>query len=514
MIVFLIILDSTPEFKALLEQLGVFGCRVVDAAALGKNKTLIHDVYDLIWSGVELANDPATTVAMAEVAAYLCHALEMEDAAIYAIAKEREEINRKAAQERQERDHYQKSTYQDSYLFSDPNATVEEVILSAIGVIQKSVEEAQQNHGELNNDIPGSVVVGSEDDDESTRPSRAASPPPPERGVTGTKPEHDEGEEEGTDNDRQETDGIQNQDIDVGYLRERITKRAETTQQRRLSSFKIEPTSGFKNDPGCVPSSIINRKQPLKTTEDGVDDGKKDIEDLASIVRAGTPKKRTKSLNFEDATESQHDNLLDEQDDVLEETNPAFPGCLDRVEPLEGEAPVAHFYRVLDQVLTNQRKQSVKSAVDKNSAAELEALVDQNPEAAGLKKHLQSLRSEKRVGKTRNAGSLTVRIERMILENQVVVCASVLLLLCLAVVFFGFGCYGMYVFLFPSALSPVMVPGGQKLAGSEIHIPLVIHDDTQSQRKNEYVIRVVREVVHVNGQGETLRVHTEQSDEL
>ena len=80
------------------------GCRVVDAAAMDKNKKLIHDFYDLVWSGIELANDPATTVAYAEVAAYLCHALEMEDAAIHSIAKKREEINQAAAQKRKERD--------------------------------------------------------------------------------------------------------------------------------------------------------------------------------------------------------------------------------------------------------------------------------------------------------------------------------------------------------------------------------------------------------------------------
>ena len=65
---------------------------MIDAAAMDKNKKMIHDVFDLVWSGIELANDPATTVAFAEVAAYLCHALEMEDAAIHAIAKQREEF--------------------------------------------------------------------------------------------------------------------------------------------------------------------------------------------------------------------------------------------------------------------------------------------------------------------------------------------------------------------------------------------------------------------------------------
>jgi hypothetical protein len=46
---------------AWLDQLSVLGCRLVDAAASGTNKQLIHDVYDLVWSGVEVLADPQST---------------------------------------------------------------------------------------------------------------------------------------------------------------------------------------------------------------------------------------------------------------------------------------------------------------------------------------------------------------------------------------------------------------------------------------------------------------------
>lgn len=478
------------------------GCRVVDVAAMDRNKKLIHDFFELIWSGVELANDPATTVAMAEVAAYLCHALEMEDAAIHDIGKKREEINQKAAQQRRERDQYQKSTYQDSYLFSDPNATVEEVILSALGVIQKSVEDAEQSSLVLENDIPGSVVVGSEDDDESTKPSSATTPPP-ESGVTGVISVH-ESEQQGDGDDNYDQNAIHNQDIDVDYLRERITERAGTIQQRRLSSFKGTERAVR------VASSTISRKQTnLEILSDGVDDGKKDIEDLDSLALADTPKQGNTALHFEDEPNDQGDNWNEQEIAELDEQETKVPFAnsqLDSVKPLEGEAPIAHFYRVLDQTLTSQRKESVKAAAAKNSMAELG---DQNPEASGLKKFLQSARSKKRVGKLNNNTAYAV-MQKLIEENQAVVCISVLVVLFFATIFVAFGCYGMYVFVFPPAqpmASPVM-------GGSEIHVPVVIHDDMQSQHKHEYVIRVVREVVHVNGKGETLRVETQHSDEL
>jgi len=68
----------TPEFRTLLHHVSVLGCRVVDAASTGPAKKLMHDISDSLWSFVELLADERTTVAVAEVTAYLCHALEME----------------------------------------------------------------------------------------------------------------------------------------------------------------------------------------------------------------------------------------------------------------------------------------------------------------------------------------------------------------------------------------------------------------------------------------------------
>ena len=510
---------------------------MVDAAAMGKNKKLVHDFYALIWSGVELANDPATTVAMAEVAAYLCHALEMEDAGIRAITKEQEELSRKAGQKRRERDEYQRATYQDAYLFDDPNATVEEVILSALGVINKSAEEASKvNHvgggDDSDRNIPGSVVIGSEDDDESDRPSRATSPPPVEtaRDSRGGSTRSETGMNDNSAGD--EDGGVSNQKIDVGYLRYRITERAETTKQRRLSSIHI-PVTADSFTRSSTPLASNNRQMSAVTdTEfDEFDDGRKDIEDLNSVVKKGKvdgKRRQGNPLVFEDGDEDSNtvgSNIENSND--YEQIEPATEERIPRVSkanlPLDGESPVAHFYRVLDDMLMAQRADSVGSVLKQSGTAvssEWNATTDAELSSGELKKRLQGFRKQKVINKSKAAeesSGVNPKIAEFIHENNILVCTSVLIMMSLAAIIFGFACFGMYMFVVPP--SPIAgrfdpatsAPSPSASGGSEFHLPLVLHEDMKQHRKsgnhkNEYVIRVIREVVHVDSNGETLWV--------
>lgn len=483
------------------------GCRVVDTAAMDKNKKLIHDFYDLVWSGIELANDPATTVAFAEVAAYLCHALEMEDAAIHVIAKEREEINQTAAQKRRERDQYQSATYQESYLFSDPNATVEEVILSAFGVIQKSVEEAKLKSGDTDSDIPGSVVLGSDDGGESDRLSRAVTPTP---GLANAeaKPKDDEYDP----NNNNSADGIENNDIDVNLLRERITKRSETTKkehiQHRSSITSLDPSKFTTN-------------RHMSGMSNDVDDGKKDIEELEFLAKSMTLNhEKDNLLHFEEplGVEGQRDNAIEKNHSVSGEVPvPLEQDRQDRSKPKEGETPLAHFYRVLDEVLADQRKKAASSVLERTGSSSFEADKDLDPR--DLKQHVQDYRSEKRSSNSRTNSAVHPVIEKFIKENQTAVCGMVLGALCFGLIFCAFGCYGIYMFVFQP--TTVLMPAGmstpkesQAFVGSEIHVPLIIHDNDKSKHSNEYFIRVVREVVHVDENGEVLRTQEQQNDEL
>jgi hypothetical protein len=485
-----------------LEQASVLGCRVVDTAAMDKNKKLIHNFYDLIWSGIELANDPATTVAFAEVAAYLCHALEMEDSAIHAIHKNREEINQTAAQNRRERDQYQSATYQESYLFRDPNATVEEVILSAFGVIQKSVEDAKvKSVHQDGDDIPGSVVLSSEDGGDSERPSRAVTPPPDAskmdgKSGTATAP---------PDNDKDDDDilptGIDSNDIDVNLLRERITKRAEAMKKEYTQKRTSATPAGLRQ--------YLSNRQISAISNDDDDDGRMDIEELASLKRSVTPKHKNKSpnpLHFEDPIEEVQSDSGPEPDGPQNDEAPFVSERQDRLKPKDGETPVDHFYRVLDEVLTDQRKKAASSVVNRTGSDTLDAGKDMD--SSELKSHVQEYRSEKRSRKSSSGSGVPPAIEKFINENEMLVCGLVLGVICFGLIFFAFGCYGIYVFVFPPTPVRYLASSQANQAfatGSEIHIPLVIHDNDHSKHKNEYVIRVVREVLHANENGEKVR---------
>lgn len=473
----------------------------MDAASNSQNKKLIHDLAALAWSAVELANDPATTVAFAEVAAYLCYALEMEDAAIHAIAKERSEINRTAAERRRERDIYQIATYQEQYLLEDPNATVEEVILSAFGVIQRSVEDSKLQTGAFSgNDIPGSVVVGSDDEESERQPSGAVTPPPQtattnKMGTTGSGAGDDEYEDFALERPARMGD----HDVDVVFLREKITKHS---QSQRLEQLK----AGTEQDAvvTSTPKVALNRQTSVVT--DDCDDGKRDIEELSAMVNEEEARRQgpTTLLQYEQGSEPQHDDLGSSEPMPTPTTSRQ-----NRSVPLDGESPVTHFYRVLDEILKSERKvamASVASNVEQNGKDSGKGL-----DARVLKNRLQEMRSEKR--SSIKQSSLHPSVAKFIRENRVVVFTGMLCVVLLGLMFFTFGCYGMYMFAFPPRLNPFEASVGS--GRSEIHVPIVIHDDKPlSRRQDEYVIRIVREIVHVNSKGEVLQVQTRSSDEL
>lgn len=132
---------ASDETKAVIDQAAVLACRLVDAAASGRTKQVIHSGKSLVWSACQLLGDEETTLAWAEVTAYLCIALEMEAAKAY-------DNNGPSQRSRAARDVRQRQTY-DTRLTSDPTATVEQVILSSLGV------ENDMDH----DSVPSKIVV-------------------------------------------------------------------------------------------------------------------------------------------------------------------------------------------------------------------------------------------------------------------------------------------------------------------------------------------------------------------
>lgn len=114
----------------LLEQLSTLGIRLLDAASSGKAKQLIQDSRDMAWKGIEMAADPATTLALAEVTAHLCHALEDTQQALNPTP-------------RKHRNAQNQTVYLNPYQMADfpEQVMMEEVILSCLGLVEHNKKE-------------------------------------------------------------------------------------------------------------------------------------------------------------------------------------------------------------------------------------------------------------------------------------------------------------------------------------------------------------------------------------
>mmetsp|Transcript_35957 Transcript_35957/g.58623 ORF Transcript_35957/g.58623 Transcript_35957/m.58623 type:complete len:644 (+) Transcript_35957:393-2324(+) len=68
----------TPEVKALLDQFAVGACRFVDVLSSGKAKQVWFDGSDAVWALIEAGSDPVMVTSLAEGCAHICFALERE----------------------------------------------------------------------------------------------------------------------------------------------------------------------------------------------------------------------------------------------------------------------------------------------------------------------------------------------------------------------------------------------------------------------------------------------------
>ena len=116
--------------KEFLDQLSTLGVRVLDAASSGKSKQLLEDTKMVAWKGIEMAADPATTLALAEVTAHLCHALEDAQSKLNPPTRKR-------------RDEPNRSIYLNPYQMENfpEQVSMEEVILSCLGRVEETMRD-------------------------------------------------------------------------------------------------------------------------------------------------------------------------------------------------------------------------------------------------------------------------------------------------------------------------------------------------------------------------------------
>jgi hypothetical protein len=565
---------STPEMHAWLEQLSVLGCRLVDAAASGTNKQLIHGVYELVWSGVEVLADPQSTLALAEVTAYLCHALEMEDALP---RPDDGNATRQNATRRYQRNSQQSQTYgTQTQVLQDPDATVEQVILSSLGNVHANTiggEDAANGNG-INLDIPSNVVFHDMDngDAQANANTNATS---------------------SLDWNHQPQIQIQNQ-VNIPYLQQKMEKRA---QQLRQENRRTPTTTITASNPLSSTSSPLLKTPPVATKQSskGGGLGSTSSSQITAATNASSFKPSTPTIsNLQNNAKNENGNKTDTKDEnhmdmedlvVLIETetttveeddddrtkpapkprpheseDPVVSSQHDQQHPkqhrLKGEMAVMQFYRILDEVLQEKRETRINELLGSvNGDGDVD--VDIGPPqswysraaaTAGpgnergqdtMKRRLASLKksqlraastagnaSETGVGSSaftaaaaaaakstwpnlrdfvnqRRPPKATTKskaiTDLMAIYHQYksIILVGVGVASFMAWMVSAFAMYGMYIFFFPAGLGWTSIP----LLGGLFSSSSTASHATSS---SEIVIRVIREVVHVNQDGTVL----------
>lgn len=554
---------STPQMKALLDQLGVLSCRCIDAASSGRNKQLWLDVWSTIWSGTAVLADPATTMALAEVTAHLCHALEMEEAVHRKkMVQQQKKTNNTtstgatAAQRRYRRNQYQTAAYVNPDLTLDPDVSVEDVIVSSLGDAAAAVtvpsvggKRANATATPSRREIPQQVTLttiisqegdGNDDENVLDHDRRPDGSPCRSRGENAVQLLPDQSPSAKQTllynhipaKAREET-------VDVAYLRECIQQRyeegnrpimdARNDDQQQSRQRKVSPTAvSLQNLPKDDPKHPLDSKDSLE-----------DLEELASkMTTANTgvtlkqsqtstltgPSQRPRMPVVHDVTEddddNDYDNGSDEEDDSAGYSNEPSATKIK-------EAPVAQFYRILDEILTQKRQDAIQAMLDQAYDAEDDKKVSSEkvdhidatskrvvrteggrvwyPQAAaaagaGNERGQATIRYQlsqlkRRSGSTVGLGyshqrrSLAMMIPS---KYKIVVLAAIATVVMLGTLWFGLGCYGIYKLIYPH---------GNHIRGSLMRPPTAAASSSSNlptSPSQEIVVRIIREVVHVN----------------
>ncbi|GKY92220.1 hypothetical protein MPSEU_000193200 [Mayamaea pseudoterrestris] len=495
---------STPEAKHAMRQSGVTLTRVVEFMATRESRQLTQDVISLVESVAVLMADPTTIVALAQVTADLCYALEAEEAGLYKKKSDDGNVdaphdNGDAAaenlyhgrsdfeqQRRMERNQTEAMTSASKILSSDPDATMEQVILSSLGETVANICLEEQESGGADKDGKDDEQ---DDDDHHSLPSvilAASMNALDDDGEQKQDKLHDSWEALHDDMHPEELpppppirDGTR---VDVVYLHEKIHKRSRRSPAERLST-----------------SNERHLKKPRAEKGTGLKDDEKN-DDLSVEIEELGLKERRKSTKIQlFPEEDDHDATSDAAEVKAKSDNLQNAHHTDR---LHDEAPADHFYRVLDETMTNLRKDALKQMVIEESERKRDdtanmshgrvlhvAAAGEEPDSytkSSMKRILNNLRDEIADERKKQTSAPTTTSRRW------AKLAFIALVLLLGATWMGLGCFGLYTIMF--ARGKALPLPNPNIAASE-------GGATGTQ---EIVIRVVREVVHVGNDGKMI----------
>jgi len=545
---------NTPEVHEFLRQSAVTGCRVLDA--LPQFRELAHDVPQLACSMAQLLDDPHTTVAVAQVAAYLLHALEMEHANGYRRSvqskEQRREEAEKSSRRRRERSRRQQATYDDARaVLTDPNATVEQALLASILGPDVVVDQEDEDGASIPSNVflDGDGGGDHEDDDHETddRDKRRQQlhvdwdeqaslrqqvdssqegssgqqrTPTRRRGDAGTADDHGV-QEEGKPLEWHER---ARDDVDVALLREKIHRAASSSKRQHLQ----QPAPSAPAAAGAVD----NDADVVPRTE-----GYVDVEDLAEArsprpdhhrARARTALHLDQTGMDEELVGNVAPNQVPMESSSDDDDSDASVVADNTTKRKAGEGAVDHFYRVLDVCLEQQRTDTMKWVVEQEEQQQENGV---EPRHGNVRKHPQSeslgidnpvvsssdtLKRQLDAFKAHFGSNVQPVVDGDasalygVLKHRRLVLLVLAVALLTVLVFTSFACYGMYVFFRSSAPT---VQAERQLPAKE----MASSSSSSSGAAREVVIRVIREVVHVDINGQALDPsdvkHTAVSDE-
>mmetsp|Transcript_21474 Transcript_21474/g.59683 ORF Transcript_21474/g.59683 Transcript_21474/m.59683 type:complete len:543 (+) Transcript_21474:1507-3135(+) len=503
---------STPEMELFLDQVGVLGCRVVDAMASGKSKEFIQNSKELLWRSIELASDPSTTLALVEVTADLCHALEEVDESF------------QSATPRAMRNTYNEKTYLNSSLMTKdyPFESTEQIILSSLGIGNNTKGNKFLNEGLL---VVDDIDAGIDDDTiEQSIPSNVAF-----HAEAGTSLE-------GLNLDQNDTTSSHlekcKNNIDIELLQDKILREGRPRSRRILieksqwqplkqRSTEASLTSDIGNDPKTKGQYISRNTQ---------DHDEVDMEELPLDLKL----KNRASIPNHSAS-----NLKD------------LYSKFEAMESKElGEPSVVQFYDAIDNLLKKKREErKVQEQRWMKGETEGEGSIRAGRQSKGGRKTGKVRKFRKGIVQEEKPTSRAMKERYMNLRRLwkyppsfLRVVAVVGLFMCTFWV--GFGIYGMYTFFHKVFHNgPVVIPGHPYTLHSPA-TPLLPHsppppppsqqssgvDDTAAPENvkhencrydgaakinnspNELVIRIVKEIVHVREDGSRIEDYNNEEN--
>jgi hypothetical protein len=531
----------------------------MDAASSGRVKQLWLDVLETVWSGTAVLADPATTMALAEVTAHLCHALEMEDAVhrhvllqqrhVYQEQEQQQDqqqqekknksnpsstsasLSSSAAQRRYRRNQYQASAYVHADLTVDPDASVEDVIVSSLGDLlpAASTNNSKVATATITHTIPQQVTLTTtgiaqqqqEKDDEDDQVVVVDDPSVSKSSTQQSAPpllyNHIPGKA------REET-------VHVEYLRDCIQQRYHhgnscddalvADADRRTPTIRNGPEGFTAPNEDDRHNDDDNQEESLEDLEELITE-REVLPKAAGAIPSSAPssssqRQRKPVVVVQDVNEDDDDDN-DDEDDYENDQEPSAKNVPTKTAGTT-EAPVAQFYRILDEILTEKRQEAIqamlaqadddddddhtKDPVDAKTRRKKQGRVwyPQAAAAAGAGNErgqatIRSRLSQLYHGSGSNVGlgyghnrhhrrhrARTIPRQYQNLARCVMATIAVV-----ATTWFGLGCYGIYKLLY---VPPHNLGASRTLLSSMI--------TPSSSSPQEIVIRVIREVVHIN----------------